>query len=235
MDENGRRSPEGASPLAPGAAAIKAYSYLRFSTPDQMKGDSLRRQTELARRYAVQHGLLLDEDLTFQDLGVSAFRGKNAEAGKLAYFLEAVRSGLVQRGAYLLVESLDRISRQAARRALRVLEEIVDEGITVVTLNDSKAYTAAGITADPWSLMMALMTCIRANEESATKARRLKEAWKQKRRTAGAKPLTARAPAWLRLDRRTSTPSWQVLEDRAAIVRRIFDMTARGHGQHTIA
>src|SRR5262245_52339556 len=54
MDENGRRSPEGASPLAPGAAAIKAYSYLRFSTPDQMKGDSLRRQTELARRYAVQ-------------------------------------------------------------------------------------------------------------------------------------------------------------------------------------
>ena len=214
---------------------IKAYSYLRFSTPEQMKGDSLRRQTELARRYATQHGLLLDEDLTFKDAGVSAFRGKNAEAGKLAYFLEAVRSELVPRGAYLLVESLDRISRQAARRALRVLEEIVDEGVTVVTLNDGKAYTAEGLTDDPWSLMMALMTFIRANEESATKARRLKEAWKQKRRTAADKPLTARAPAWLRLDRNATSATWAVLEDRAAVVRRIFDMTARGHGQHTIA
>lgn len=32
----------------------KAYSYLRFSTPDQMRGDSFRRQTELAREYAIR-------------------------------------------------------------------------------------------------------------------------------------------------------------------------------------
>jgi DNA invertase Pin-like site-specific DNA recombinase len=209
MERNGGRPAEGASPLASGEMAIRAYSYLRFSTPEQMKGDSLRRQTELARRYAAQHGLLLDEDLTFQDLGVSAFRGRNAEAGKLAYFLEAVRSGLVPRGAYLLVESLDRISRQAARRALRVLEEIVDEGITLVTLNDGKVYTAASLNDDPVSLLMALLTFIRANEESATKARRLQEAWKQKRRTAADRPLTARAPAWLRLDRGTTPATWE--------------------------
>jgi hypothetical protein len=135
----------------------------------------------------------------------------------------------------LLVESLDRISRQAARKALRVLEEIVDEGIIVVTLNDGKAYTAANLDDDPLSLLMALLTFIRANEESATKARRLKEAWKQKRRTAADRPLTARAPAWLRLDRSTTPATWKILEDRAAVVRRIFDMTAGGHGQHTIA
>lgn len=230
MEDDGIMSAEEKS-----AHSVRAYSYLRFSTPEQMKGDSLRRQTELARRYAAQNGLQLDEDLTFQDLGVSAFRGKNAEAGKLAYFLEAVRSGLVERGAYLLVESLDRISRQAARRALRVLEEIVDEGITVVTLNDGKAYSAANLDEDPMSLMMALLTFIRANEESATKARRLKEAWKQKRRSASDRPLTARAPAWLRLDRSTTPAVWVVLEDRAHIVRRIFEMTAGGHGQHSIA
>lgn len=235
MDENDGKPVDGASPLTSAGAVLKAYSYLRFSTPEQMKGDSLRRQAELARRYATQHGLLLDEELTFQDLGVSAFRGKNAEAGKLAYFLEAVRSGLVQRGAYLLVESLDRISRQAARKALRVLEEIVDEGITLVTLNDGKVYSAANLDDDPMSLMMALLTFIRANEESATKGRRLKEAWKQKRRTAADRPLTARAPAWLRLDRTTTPATWEIVEDRASIVRRIFDMTARGHGQHTIA
>jgi DNA invertase Pin-like site-specific DNA recombinase len=217
MEQNGGRPPECASRPASRAATIRAFSYLRFSTPEQMKGDSLRRQTELARRYADQHGLMLDEDLTFQDLGVSAYRGKNAEAGKLAYFLEAVRSGLVPRGAYLLVESLDRISRQAARRALRVLEEIVDEGITLVTLNDGKAYTEASLNDDPVSLLMALLTFIRANEESATKSRRLKEAWKQKRKAAADRPLTARAPAWLRLNRSTAPTTWEVLDDRAAV------------------
>src|SRR5262245_57368805 len=99
----------------------KAYSYVRFSTPEQMRGDSFRRQTELARDYALKHKLELDDKLTFHDVGVSAYRGKNSETGRLADFQEAVRKGLVPRGAYLLVESLDRISRQAARRAFRVL------------------------------------------------------------------------------------------------------------------
>src|SRR5262249_429406 len=49
----------------------KAYSYLRFSTPEQMKGDSQRRQLEAARSYALEKGLELDEELTFHDLGVS--------------------------------------------------------------------------------------------------------------------------------------------------------------------
>src|SRR5919202_870899 len=96
----------------------KAFSYLRFSTPEQMKGDSFRRQAVLAQEYASRHGLDLDTDLTFRDLGVSAFRGKNAETGRLGDFLQAVADGLVPPGSFLLVESLDRISRQAARKAL---------------------------------------------------------------------------------------------------------------------
>ena len=30
----------------------KCYSYIRFSTPEQSKGDSLRRQLELSANYA---------------------------------------------------------------------------------------------------------------------------------------------------------------------------------------
>jgi DNA invertase Pin-like site-specific DNA recombinase len=77
----------------------KAYSYLRFSTPEQIKGDSFRRQTAAAEAYATRHGLDLDGSLTFHDLGVSAYRGKNAEAGKLADFREAVTAGLVEPAA----------------------------------------------------------------------------------------------------------------------------------------
>ena len=37
-------------------AKPKAYSYLRFSTPEQQQGDSKRRQLDLARHYADAHG-----------------------------------------------------------------------------------------------------------------------------------------------------------------------------------
>jgi len=40
-----------------------AVSYIRFSTPKQSLGDSLRRQLEHTRAYCAAHGLTLDEDL----------------------------------------------------------------------------------------------------------------------------------------------------------------------------
>jgi DNA invertase Pin-like site-specific DNA recombinase len=87
-----------------------AYSYLRFSTSEQAHGDSRRRQLVLAERYAAAHGLTLDGRLSFRDLGVSAFRGRNARVDALSSFLEAIELGLVPRGSTLLIESLDRLA-----------------------------------------------------------------------------------------------------------------------------
>lgn len=212
----------------------KAYSYLRFSTPEQAAGDSYRRQTSAALDYCSKHGLTLDEEVTYHDLGVSAFRGKNAETGRLGEFLEAVKEGLIAPNSFLLVESLDRISRQAARRALRVLEAICDEGITVVTLSDGKQYTREALDSDPMSLIMSLLIFIRSNEESAMKSRRLKAAWVGKRlKVAEGKPLTAKGPGWLKLDK--TTGKWCVLEDRARVLVRIFKEASNGIGPHSIA
>jgi DNA invertase Pin-like site-specific DNA recombinase len=44
----------------------KAYSYVRFSTPDQAKGDSKRRQIAMTAEYAERHNLDLDDSLTFK-------------------------------------------------------------------------------------------------------------------------------------------------------------------------
>ena len=55
-----------------------AYSYVRFSTPEQIKGDSIRRQVELSQNYAEAHCLTLDDSLQLTDLGVSAFNSANA-------------------------------------------------------------------------------------------------------------------------------------------------------------
>ncbi len=82
----------------------KAYSYRRSSPPEQMQGESFRRRTSMAQAYALRKGLDLDDRLTFHDLGVSTYRGKNAETGRLSEFLGAVKAGLVARGSYLLVD-----------------------------------------------------------------------------------------------------------------------------------
>src|SRR5262245_49272109 len=89
----------------------RAYSYIRFSKRVQANGDSLRRQLEGTQAYCDRKGLLLDDGLRLHDLGVSAYRGKNADVGALATFLEAVRIGRVPKGSVLIIESLDRLSR----------------------------------------------------------------------------------------------------------------------------
>ncbi|WP_415926795.1 recombinase family protein [Mesorhizobium salmacidum] len=89
-----------------------AYSYIRMSTDIQLKGDSLRRQTERSKKYAQDHNLQLVEDLRLEDIGVSAFKGDNVSSGALGKFLDAVKAGRILKGSYLLVESFDRLSRQ---------------------------------------------------------------------------------------------------------------------------
>ncbi|WP_164783644.1 MULTISPECIES: recombinase family protein [unclassified Mesorhizobium] len=212
----------------------KAYSYVRFSTPEQQRGDSLRRQTEAAARWAAARGMELDNS-SYQDLGVSAYAGDNAEVGMLGEFLGAVRDGTIEAGSYLLIESLDRLSRDKARRAVRLLGDLCDSGIAVVTLADGKEYTAEGLDNDPMGLMWALMVAMRANEESATKSRRVREAWGKKKEAAAAqrRPMTKRLPAWLTLSADRTTIG--VDEDKANIVRRIFRDAIAGGGQHSIA
>src|SRR6267378_1002220 len=115
---------------------IAAYSYLRLSTPEQIKGDSIRRQLERSRAYAEKHRLQLDESL--RDLGVSAYKGRNREHGALGRFLEHVRSDRVPRGSYLIVESLDRLSREKPRQALKPFLSLIDAGVKIVTLQDEQ-------------------------------------------------------------------------------------------------
>lgn len=212
----------------------KAYSYSRFSTPEQMKGDSFRRQIDLSQRYADENDLDLDDTLTFQDLGVSAFRGANIEAGALGAFIKAVEDGHVKSGSYLLVESLDRLSRQTVWQALQQFQGILNNGVNVVTIQDGKVYSASNGEMDFTDIMLSLVSMQRAHEESLTKSKRLSEVWKAKREKArnGELKLTAKCPAWLRLNQGNN--SFDVIEERAKIVQRIFQMTIDGIGKGSI-
>ena len=123
------RHPRSAGPLP------TAYSYVRFSSPKQAEGDSLRRQTEAAAKWCKDHKARLDTTLTLHDLGTSAYTGKhrlNPDRNALAAFLKLVERDRVPRGSYLLVESLDRLTREHIRPALSLLLNLIEAGVRVV-------------------------------------------------------------------------------------------------------
>ncbi|WP_224984488.1 recombinase family protein [Geomonas agri] len=211
----------------------KAFSYMRFSTPDQAKGDSKRRQYQQAEEYAAAHGLELDDKLTYSDFGISAFRGANIEIGKLGQFMEAIRRKEVESGSYLLVESLDRISRDVILPAQNIFTQIILEGVTIVTLADRRVYSAESVNKSPFLLIEAIVILIRANEESEMKSKRLKSMWENKRKNASTQTLTTVGPGWLKYNKRTQ--QFEVIAERAAIVNRIYNEYLSGKGYLTIA
>lgn len=211
----------------------RAYSYIRFSTPEQSKGHSLQRQMEAAKQYADKHGLELDEDLTYLDAGVSAYAAQNIDAGMLGSFMNAVQKKQIEKGSYLLVENLDRLSRQVAPLAASLLTQICYAGITIVTLNDQKVISQKVLEEDPSAFLMAILVFMRAHEESATKALRGLDNWERKRKAALAtgKAMTAQCPAWLEVE----GGKLVINEQRAAVVREIFALHLSGLGQEAIA
>jgi hypothetical protein len=192
-----------------------------------------------ARAYAARHDLDFDETLDLTDPSISAHYGKNIEAGKLRAFLDGVRDKIIPQGSFLLVESLDRISRQTVRKAVRTLEEIVDAGVTLVDLSDGgKRYSVETLDNDHGvSFMIMALRFMRAHEESATKSRRLLAAYENKRSKATRKdpgePFTRMLPAWLQWSEGTLTHD--VIPERAAVLKSIFEKADEDWGQHRIA
>lgn len=223
----------------------RVYSYARFSTPEQAQGNSLQRQTEAALKWTERKNaerlregippLVLDDRLRLHDLGVSAYRGANvADGSELGSFLFACRQGLVPCGSFLLVESLDRISRMTPRRVQRVLDDIVEAGVTICTLSDGQEYDSNRLTNDPTALLITLMVSWRAHEESKVKAQRLAAAWEAKRRRVRERTdakLTAKGPSWLEW----TAEGWRERIPHADTVRRIYAQTLAGDGEHKIA
>lgn len=212
----------------------RAYSYIRFSSPEQAKGDSYRRQQAAAKRFCEANGLELaqSKEYTFFDQGKSAFTAKHLDdEGQLKRFNDLVDTGDIAPGSYLLVESLDRLSREKVQLALPRFLDLLNKGIKVVTLTDNRVYDGQGadISTD---LIISITLMMRGHEESSTKSVRVGEAWKQKKKEAREKnkPRGRACPAWLTLEE----DGYQLNPERVDVIKQIFHLTINGHGQALI-
>ncbi|EKD3785477.1 recombinase family protein [Escherichia coli] len=147
----------------------KLYSYIRFSSMKQADGSSYERQKRTAAEIAAKYDLELVT--SYQDFGVSAFKGANSRTGALSRFLDEIGRS-VPVGSWLVVENLDRISRQSIIEAQELFLSIIRRGITIVTGMDGKVYSKESVNANPIDLLLSVMLFARANEESQTKRNR---------------------------------------------------------------
>jgi len=210
----------------------KAYSYIRISSKNQIKGGGVLRQLEATRAYAAEHGLVLDEELS--DVGKSGFHGKHVAGGALGGFLEVVKSGRIPKGSVLIVESLDRLSRERVLTAQAQLISILAAGIDVVTLIDRQRYSPDN---DFTQLIVSLTIMSRAHEESKTKSERAKAAVMKRRKDAlSGKPGTyiLNAPKWISQTRQADGTFEISLNEKAEVVKRIFDLYDGGLGVNSI-
>jgi DNA invertase Pin-like site-specific DNA recombinase len=236
-----RRSTDPAGAAHPAGAAPIAYSYIRFSSLPQEAGDSIRRQIDLTRNWAQRHNARLDESLKI-DRGVSAFRGKNRDVGALGEFLRLVEGGRVPPGSYLVVESLDRLTREEVLEAAHLIFGMILKGVRIVQLQPELVYDRASCSGPMGMghLMLMIADLSRGHGESALKSERVGAAWAEKRRRArageaqnetarmgkGCQVMTHRMPGWLRM--RGGKP--ELIPERAAALRQAVRLLASGYG-----
>ena len=144
-----------------------------------------------------------------------------------------VETGQVAKGSVLIVESLDRLTRQEVPTALEFFLMLLRLGIEIVTIEPEDWFKRK--TLSEIQLIIVIVILSRAHNESATKSRRLKDAWEEKRRKLNedSKPISKRAPTWVQLKEDRS--GFDLHPEKAPIVKRLIEMYIGGTGINAIA
>jgi DNA invertase Pin-like site-specific DNA recombinase len=102
-----------------------AIIYSRFSSTKQRHGMSIERQNDAAHAYIQREGLNLLLEGTWIDQVISAYKGKHRQEGELGRFLNLLQAKKLPEGIVLVVENLDRLSRETPLGALTLKSERV--------------------------------------------------------------------------------------------------------------
>lgn len=195
--------------------------------------DGLDRQNAAFLPFCSAHGLTPAPE-ALQDRGVSAFRGKHRRRGALGAFLEAARQGAIPVGSVLVVEDLDRFSREAPADALRLLlNEVFAQGIAIGVARFNSVISEEDFNANAGAALQLQIAIQMAHDYSRKLSERNESAWAARRRRAeqGEKYGTAR-PFWLDWD--AAVGDFKI-NSQAEIPRLITRLSLQGYGAPAIA
>lgn len=197
-----------------------AILYLRYSTPEQSEGQSEERQIQGAQRWCKEHDAKLVK--CYKDLGISGGKSQDDRKG-LAALLKDFEKGNVPE--FMLLEDVDRLSRMLPLDSLNLISEILDHGLTIVSLRDNQVLTKRNWQESQSFLILSLKTTL-ANEERQKRIHRGRSAWKQKRLESSNKLYTRRIPSWLRIEGDKIIP----VPEHVRTVRKMFKLANDGFG-----
>lgn len=207
-----------------------AIVYARFSSLEQAKGFSLERQITQGAAYAERENLHVESVL--KDEGRSAFHGANRAEGSALFEFEVQARAGQHRGKTLVVENIDRLSRQGAKAAAQLIWALNEQGVDVATWHDGIVYRA-GNNGDLMELFSVIVKAQMAYEESLKKSQRSAASWVKRRSkiAAGDKStLVGQPPAWI--EERNGV--YALNEYRTGVLNEIFDLYIAGQGAHRI-
>lgn len=199
------------------------YAYVRYSSIAQATGESVDRQISPLKQFTDETGVQIKEIIV--DEGVSSYKGKNVNKGKFKEILNRIESGVIRKGDYIVVESIDRITRQRVSDGVELLQGILRKGIRIYTTIDRICYSYDREEDDLQNIVMIALIAKRANEESVTKSRRRKDVWNKHKQLAveGVAKINRKKPPYgLRFDEAAS--GFVINEAEASEIRAIFSL-----------
>lgn len=205
-----------------------AIIYARFSTSEQSKGDSLERQRRLGENFASEQGWIAETTIT--DEGRSAFHGANRLEGAALHEFELEAKNGLHAGKVLVVENIDRLSRQGAKAAAQLIWGLNEHGVDVATFHDRHIYRA-GNNPDMMDLFKVIILAQQAHEESSKKSKRTSATWESR---------FAAISGGIRNIPIPHIPMWIVRETgeldqhRTRVLNEIYDLYIDGVGIHRI-
>lgn len=211
---------------------MDAILYLRWSTKDQSQGDSFDRQTRLGNNRAVEHGWTITETLI--DHGKSAYHGRNRSQGGQLYEIEERAKRGELRGKVLLVEAMDRLTRQKPLESISLIRDLTENGLTICETSSGRIYNTQAIDYNWTTLIVILAAAAEAYGSSHEKSKRVKSAWGRTQatgKTKGGEDDPRLCPSWIEVKK----GKYQPIKDRAAIIQQIFEWCADGYGLREIA
>ena len=216
-------------------ATMQAYVYVRFSTTQQEPGSSKDRQLESCRTFIRERGW--QEVEVVYDLGVSAWKGAHLSSGNLGKFASRLRTGEIPAGSVIVVEQIDRLSRQEARKTQRWIEDICDLGYKIATAADGRVYDAQSLNANLADLLLILVQGQAANDYVETLSRRAKGSIQKRLKDARETGAVAygNVPGWLKVEVQDGERKILQRPERVGLVREIFDLTIAGLAPWKIA
>lgn len=212
-----------------------AFSYVRFSTKSQTIGTSLERQLNASRLFCSERGLKLSPK-GYHELGVSGF--KHVKRPELEQMLDAIRSGDIPSGSYILIEAIDRLSRKGISHTQDVLKQILLHRVKVAFVGEDAKALAGQILDenslnDLSSVILVALAADLAHKESLRKSKLVKSA-KAIIREKAKEGYKIRGHTMFWIDWSEENNDF-ILNNKSQYVEMIIELKLKGNGPRKIA